>query len=82
MIELSRNLTFGQFVNNGSPLIRMDPRTKLVCALLYIALFSIVSRFSAFIICFICCIAIQIISRLPLSFVIRSFTSSIGMTCL
>ena len=41
MIELSRNITFGQYVNNSSVLTRLDPRAKLLCALLLIALFPL-----------------------------------------
>jgi len=80
MIELSRSLTFGQYVNNGSALNRMDPRAKLVCAVLYIALFSFISRFSAFLLCFLCCIAIFWLSRLPLLYVLRSFKPLIFVT--
>src|SRR5579859_6279309 len=80
MIELSRSLTFGQYVNNGSTLNRMDPRTKLIGTILYIALFSYVTRFSAFFLCLLCCIAIFWLSRLPLRYVLRSFRPLILVT--
>lgn len=73
MIELSRNITFGQYINNGSELTRMDPRTKLFCAFLLIALFSVVSSFLAFSICLLFCIALQRASRLSTAYVLRSF---------
>src|SRR5579875_3546472 len=73
MIELSRNITFGQFVNNGSSLTRMDPRVKLLCAILLIALVSYVGTYAAFAICLLGCLAVQGASRLPGSYIWRTF---------
>ncbi len=73
MIELTRSFAFGQFINNGSALSRMDPRTKLFCAVLLIALVSYISNAMAFFVCFLLCIAIQFLSHIALSFVLRSF---------
>src|SRR5438105_5463765 len=71
MIELSRNITFGQYVNNSSVLTRLDPRAKLLCALLLIALFSYVSNFTALAVCFLCCIFLQAVSRISVIYVLR-----------
>lgn len=73
MIELSRDLNFGQYINNGSALTRLDPRTKLLCAVLLIALVSYVANFSSFTVCILYCIALQWTSRIPLSYVLRGF---------
>src|SRR5947209_19436458 len=73
MIELSRNITFGQYVNNSSVLTRLDPRAKLLCALLLIALFSYVSNFTALAVCFLCCIFLQTVSRISVLYVLRGF---------
>jgi energy-coupling factor transport system permease protein len=73
MIELSRSITFGQFVNNGSRLTRMDPRTKLVCAILLIALVSYVGTFAAFAVCLLGCLVLQWASRLPTGYILRTF---------
>lgn len=78
MIELSRNITFGQYINNGSALARMDPRTKLLCAILLIALVSFVSSFSALAICLLVCIVIQWISRISTAYVLRGFKPFLG----
>jgi energy-coupling factor transport system permease protein len=78
MIELSRNVTFGQYINNGSALSRMDPRTKIFCAILLIALTSIVSHFSAFALCLLFCIALQRSSRISTAYVLGSFRPFIG----
>jgi energy-coupling factor transport system permease protein len=82
VIELSRNITFGQYINNGSLLARMDPRTKLLCAILLIALISFVSRFTALAICLLACIVIQWISRISLLYVLRGFKPFLGFLAL
>src|SRR5690348_13814846 len=73
MIELSRTITFGQYINNGSALTRMDPRTKLLCAVLLIALVSSVRSFFAFAIGLIFCAVLQYLSRLSVVYVLRMF---------
>ncbi|HZU67954.1 MAG TPA: energy-coupling factor transporter transmembrane component T [Ktedonobacteraceae bacterium] len=73
MIELSRNITFGQFVNNGSSLTRMDPRIKLMSAILLIALVSYVGTYAAFAVCLFGCLAVQWASQLPGSYIWRTF---------
>jgi energy-coupling factor transport system permease protein len=78
MIELSRNITFGQFVNNGSPLARMDPRAKLLCVIFLLACVSYISSFAAFALCLLFCIVIQYMSRLSVSYVLRSYRIFLG----
>jgi energy-coupling factor transport system permease protein len=78
MIELSRDITFGQYINNGSQLVRMDPRTKLVCAILLIALVSIVSNFSSLALCLLVCIIIQWTSHISTSYALRGFKPFLG----
>lgn len=73
MIELSRNVTFGQYINNGSALTRMDPRTKLFCIFLLIVLVSVARTFSAFAVCLLFCVALQWASRISAPYVLRSF---------
>ncbi len=73
MIELTRDMTFGQYVNNSSSLTRMDPRTKLFCAVLLIVFVSIVSSFVAFAAFLLFCVLVQRVSRLPISYVLRGF---------
>jgi energy-coupling factor transport system permease protein len=78
MIELSRNITFGQYINNGSALTRMDPRTKLLCAILLITLVSIVSSVTAFAICLLFCAVLQRTSRISTGYVLGGFRIFIG----
>lgn len=73
MIELTRNIPFGQYVNNASALTRMDPRTKLLCAVLLIVFISIISSFIAFAAFVLFCVLLQWISRLPTLYVLRGF---------
>ena len=73
MIELSRDITFGQYINNGSVLTRMDPRAKLLCAILLIALVSSIGSFIAFAICLVACIILHWMSRIPVAYVLRGF---------
>ena len=73
MIELTRDITFGQYINNSSALTRMDPRTKLFCALLLLACVLIVGSFVAFAAFLLFCVLIQWVSRLPVAYVLRGF---------
>src|ERR1700675_3766723 len=78
MIEISRNITFGQYVNNGSALSRMDPRTKLLCCVLLIILASFLSSFIAFALCLLFCVLLQWTSGISTSYVLRSFKPFLG----
>lgn len=78
MIELSRNITFGQYINNGSALTRMDPRTKLFCAVLLIAGISFISTFAAFAVYLLFCAMLQAISHISTSYVLRSLKPFLG----
>jgi energy-coupling factor transport system permease protein len=73
MIELSRDFAFGQYINNGSLLARMDPRAKLLSAVLLIALVSYVNTFIAFGLCLLMCAGIQWLSRISPGYILRSF---------
>ncbi|HLI87475.1 MAG TPA: energy-coupling factor transporter transmembrane component T [Ktedonobacteraceae bacterium] len=78
MIELSRNITFGQYINNGSALSRMDPRTKLICAVLLIALTFFLNSFIAFAVFLIFCAILQWASHISTAYVLGSFKPFIG----
>lgn len=73
MMELSRQIPFGQFVNNGSRLVRLDPRVKIICLALLVGVLVSVRSWVAFLILFGCCFLIQAASRLRFSFVLRGF---------
>lgn len=73
MIELSRNVSFGQYVNNGSALMRMDPRAKLLCTIALIALVSYVGSFLALALCLLGCFYLQQAAHISLTYILRSF---------
>lgn len=73
MIELSANVTFGQYVNNGSALTRMDARAKLLCAIVLIATLTYISSFTALAISLLYCIILQWSSRISVLYVLRGF---------
>ena len=73
MIELSRDITLGQYVNNGSALTRMDPRAKLLCAVLLIILVSFVNTFTGFAVCLLYCVILQRASSISLGYALRGF---------
>lgn len=73
MIEISRTFNLGQFVNNDSYLTRLNPRTKLIGAILLIALFSYVHTFTAFFLCLLICISLQALSKISVRYLARSF---------
>ncbi|GCF08072.1 energy-coupling factor transporter transmembrane component T family protein [Dictyobacter arantiisoli] len=72
MFELSRYVTFGQYVNNDSILARMDPRAKLVCAILLIVLVSFLNTFPVFFLCLIFCTILHLASRISIGYILRS----------
>lgn len=78
MIELSRDITFGQYINNGSVLTRLDPRTKQLGATLLIVLVSIIHQFVAFALCLLFCILIQRASGIALTYVLRGYRPFLG----
>jgi energy-coupling factor transport system permease protein len=72
MIEFSRYIPFGQYVNNGSRVANLDPRAKLIGAVLLIASISYISRVPAFLLGLIFCLFLQQASRISLAYVLRS----------
>lgn len=79
MIEISRSITLGQYINNGSALARMDPRTKLFCAVLLIIVTSfIINTFAAFGVLLLFCIVLQVGSHISTSYVLGSFKPFLG----
>lgn len=71
-VEFSRNITFGQYLDLRSPIHRLDPRTKIVgVALLMLATFLVRSSFAGYAVLFGAVAIIQLISRIPLGYVLR-----------
>lgn len=70
-IEFSRNITFGQYLDLGSPVHRLDPRVKIVATgLLLVAIIS-TRTFAGLGVAFIAAAVLQLVSRVPLGYTLR-----------
>jgi energy-coupling factor transport system permease protein len=71
-VEFSRDITFGQFLDLGSPLHRLDPRTKLLAySALMLATFLVRASFAGLVVLIVAAALIQVVSRVPLGYVLR-----------
>lgn len=66
-----RDITLGQYYPGNSWIHRLDPRVKIMAAILYIAALFVVADFIGFVIAFAALAAVIAISRVPLKFIFR-----------
>lgn len=66
-----RDITLGQYYPGNSWIHRLDPRVKILATILYIVALFVVADFIGFAIAFIGLASVMIISRVPVSFVLR-----------
>ncbi len=78
MLELQRNVIFGQFVDTGSPIHGLDARIKLVATALLVAASFLAGGFSGFALLLPLVVLIQLISRVPFSYVARGSSFFLG----
>jgi energy-coupling factor transport system permease protein len=71
--ELLRNVTIGQYIPIDSPIHRLDPRTKILASIFLIVGISFNSAVIANVIFLLVVLAIALISRVPLKYVMRGF---------
>ncbi|HEX6709141.1 MAG TPA: energy-coupling factor transporter transmembrane component T [Rubrobacter sp.] len=71
MLELQRNVIFGQFVETGSFIHRMDARVKIAITCLFIVALFLIDSFVGFAVVFPLLIVVGIVSRIPIGFVLR-----------
>ena len=71
MLELQRSVIFGQFVDTGSPVHRLDVRVKLVATALLIVASFLVDGFLGFALLLPLLVVLQIVSRIPFGYVVR-----------
>ena len=64
-----RDITLGQYFPGESPIHRLDARTKIICALVYLISLFVVQSFSAFALCIVLLAVVVIISRVPFKFI-------------
>ena len=78
MLELQRNVVFGQFVDTGSFIHRMDPRIKLAATFVMLVASFLIDSFLGFALALLLLAAIQAVSRIPLGFVLRGSAFFLG----
>ena len=66
-----RDITLGQYYATDSPVHRLDPRTKIIGALAFIVELFLVKNFIGFGVCAAALALVVIISKVPLSFILR-----------
>ena len=71
MLELQRNVIFGQFVDTGSPIHRLDPRIKLAATALFVVFSFLIPNPIGFLILFPLLAIIQVVSRVPFGYLLR-----------
>jgi energy-coupling factor transport system permease protein len=71
VLELQRNVIFGQFVDTGSFVHRMDARVKISATVVFIVASFLVDSFLGFAVLLPLLVAIGIVSRIPLAYVLR-----------
>lgn len=71
MLELQRNVIFGQFVDTGSFIHRMDARIKILATFVFIVASFLVNSFVGFAVALALLVLIQIVSRIPSGYLLR-----------
>ncbi|MBQ3931329.1 MAG: energy-coupling factor transporter transmembrane protein EcfT, partial [Firmicutes bacterium] len=64
-----RDITLGQYYPGDSSIHRLDPRVKIVCALVYLVSLFVVKSFWAFGLCILFLAAVIILSGVPFRFI-------------
>lgn len=66
-----RDITLGQYYPGSSWIHKLDPRIKIMAAIIYIVAIFVVEDFIGFALAFLGLAAVIIISKVPLSFILR-----------
>jgi energy-coupling factor transport system permease protein len=78
VLELQRNVIFGQFIDTGSPIHRVDARIKLVATFVFIVASFLIDSFLGFALVLPLLALIQFVSRVPLGYVLRGSRFFLG----
>jgi energy-coupling factor transport system permease protein len=78
VLELQRNVIFGQFIDTGSPIHRVDARIKLVATFVFIVASFLIDSFLGFALVLPLLALIQLVSRVPLGYVLRGSRFFLG----
>jgi energy-coupling factor transport system permease protein len=71
VLELQRNVIFGQFVETGSFIHRMDARIKIAATSVLIVASFLIDDFSGFAVMLPLLVVIGVVSRIPIGYVLR-----------
>jgi energy-coupling factor transport system permease protein len=78
VLELQRNVIFGQFIDTGSPIHCMDARIKLVITFVFIVASFLINDFLGFAVVLPLLVLIQAVSRVPIGYVLRGSQLFLG----
>jgi energy-coupling factor transport system permease protein len=78
VLELQRNVIFGQFIDTESVIHRMDPRIKLAAVFAMLVASFLIDSFLGFAVVSPLLVLIQVISRVPLAYVLRGSAFFLG----
>jgi energy-coupling factor transport system permease protein len=78
VLELQRNVIFGQFIDTGSLIHRLDARIKLVATFVFIVASFLIDSFLGFALVLPLLALIQLVSRVPLGYVLRGSRFFLG----
>lgn len=78
MLELQRNVIFGQFIDTGSLIHRMDARIKLGITFVLTVASFLIDSFFGFALILPLLVLIQLIARVPLGYVLRGSRLFLG----
>jgi energy-coupling factor transport system permease protein len=71
VLELQRNVVFGQFVDTGSAIHRLDPRIKLAATFVMLVASFVIDDFLGFAVALLLLAVIQVVSRIPSGYLLR-----------
>jgi energy-coupling factor transport system permease protein len=78
VLELQRNVIFGQFIDTGSFIHRMDSRIKLAAVFAMLVASFLIDGFLGFAVVLPLLVLIQVVSRVPLTYVLRGSAVFLG----
>jgi energy-coupling factor transport system permease protein len=78
VLELQRNVIFGQFIDTESVIHRMDPRIKLAAVFVMLVASFLIDSFLGFAAVLPLLVLIQVVSRIPLNYVLRGSAFFLG----
>ncbi len=78
MLELRRNVIFGQYIDTGSSVHRMDARFKILATFVFIVASFLVDSFLGFTVLLPLLVLFQVVSKIPLGYLLRGSRFFLG----